>query len=142
MRGPQSYFYRAIFARPPFAKWQFGSPEVLLNNSMFRRIFFDRRFQSRLILSVVDKAHMVYIWGLVASGLGKKITSHVKLQDRGIFRPSYGDLGARLLAAHGVPILLMSATCRPIAIDKILCSLKITPDNITLIKGELTRPEI
>ncbi|POV95158.1 hypothetical protein PSTT_16424 [Puccinia striiformis] len=118
------------------------SPEVLLNNVMFRRVFFDKQFQSRLILSVVDEAHMVYIWGLVASGLGKKITSHLKLQDRGIFRPSYGDLGARLLAAHGVPILLLSATCRPIAIDKILCSLKITPDNITLIKGELTRPEI
>ncbi|POV99132.1 hypothetical protein PSHT_13634 [Puccinia striiformis] len=99
------------------------SPEVLLNNVMFRRVFFDKQFQSRLILSVVDEAHMVYIWG-------------------GIFRPSYGDLGARLLAAHGVPILLLSATCRPIAIDKILCSLKITPDNITLIKGELTRPEI
>ncbi|KNE88257.1 hypothetical protein PSTG_18347, partial [Puccinia striiformis f. sp. tritici PST-78] len=65
------------------------SPEVLLNNAMFRRAFFDKQFQSKLVLSVVDEAHMIYIWGLVASGLGKKITSHVKLQDRGVFRPSY-----------------------------------------------------
>ncbi|POW00163.1 hypothetical protein PSHT_13221 [Puccinia striiformis] len=118
------------------------SPEVLLNNAMFRRAFFDKQFQSKLVLSVVDEAHMIYIWGLVASGLGKKITSHVKLQDRGVFRPSYGDLGARLLAAHGVPILLLSATCRPIAIDKILASLRILPEDMTIIRGELTRPEI
>ncbi|POW12338.1 hypothetical protein PSTT_04595 [Puccinia striiformis] len=118
------------------------SPEVLLNNGMFQRIFFDRRFQSRLVLTVVDEAHMIYVWGLVASGLGKKISSHFKLQDRGIFRPSYGDLGARLLATHGVPILLLSATCRPIAIEKILNSLKILPENMTIVQGELTRPEI
>ncbi|KAI7955391.1 hypothetical protein MJO28_005791 [Puccinia striiformis f. sp. tritici] len=118
------------------------SPKVLLNNPMFRRIFFDKRFQSHLVMTVVDEAHMIYIWGLVASGLGKKITSHLKLQDRGIFRPSYGDLGARLLAAHGVPILLLSATCRPIAIDKILGSLKVLPENMSFVRGELTRPEI
>ncbi|KAA1114734.1 ATP-dependent DNA helicase sgs1 [Puccinia graminis f. sp. tritici] len=118
------------------------SPEVLLNNPMFRRIFFHRQFQSKLILTVVDEAHMIYVWGLVASGLGKKISSHFKLQDRGIFRPSYGDLGTRLLATHGVPILLLSATCRPIAIEKILNSLKILPENMKLVNGELTRPEI
>ncbi|POW05827.1 hypothetical protein PSTT_09406 [Puccinia striiformis] len=112
------------------------SPEVLLNNAMFRRAFFDKQFQSKLVLSVVDEAHMIYIWGLVASGLGKKITSHVKLQDRGVFRPSYGDLGARLLAAHGVPILLLSATC-PIAIDKILASLRILPEDMTIIRVNL-----
>ncbi|OAV97620.1 hypothetical protein PTTG_01926 [Puccinia triticina 1-1 BBBD Race 1] len=100
------------------------SPEVLLNNGMFRRMFFDRKFQSKLVLTVIDEAHMVYVWGLVASGLGKKISSHMKIQDRGIFRPSYGDLGARLLATYGVPILLLSATCRPVAIEKILNSLK------------------
>jgi superfamily II DNA helicase RecQ len=118
------------------------SPEVLLNNAMFRRMFFDRQFQSKLVLTVVDEAHMIYVWGLVASGLGKKISSHFKLQDRGIFRPSYGDLGARLLATHGIPILLLSATCRPIAIKKILESLKILPQNMTRVQGELTRPEI
>ncbi|OAV98058.1 hypothetical protein PTTG_25783 [Puccinia triticina 1-1 BBBD Race 1] len=118
------------------------SPEVLLNNAMFRSIFFDRRFLSKLVLTVVDEAHMIYVWGLVASGLGKKISCRFKLQDRGIFRPSYGDLGARLLAAHGVPILLLLATCRPIAIEKPLNSLKILPENMKLVRGELTRPEI
>ncbi|POW02424.1 hypothetical protein PSTT_11764 [Puccinia striiformis] len=102
----------------------------------------DYGFVYLLILTVVDEAHMIFIWGLVASGLGKKITSHLKLQDRGVFRPSYGDLGARLLAAHGIPILLLSATCRPVAIDKILASLKITPENMWRVDGELTRPEI
>jgi hypothetical protein len=81
---------------------------------------------------------MIYIWGLVASGLGKKISSHVKLQDQGIFCPSYGDLGNRFLAAHGVPILLLSATCRPIVYDRILTSLKILPENILQVEEELT----
>ncbi|OAV92503.1 hypothetical protein PTTG_01171 [Puccinia triticina 1-1 BBBD Race 1] len=118
------------------------SPKVLLNNSMFRRIFFDHQFLSKLVLTVVDEAHMIYVWGLVASRLGKKISCHFKLQDRGIFGPSYGDLGARLLAAHGMPILLLSATCRPVAIKKILNSLKILPENMAMVQGELTRPEI
>ncbi|OAV96746.1 hypothetical protein PTTG_26232 [Puccinia triticina 1-1 BBBD Race 1] len=118
------------------------SPEVLLNNPTFRQIFFDRQFLSKLVLMVVDEAHMIYVWGLVASRLGKKISSHFKLQDRGIFCPSYGDLGARLLAANRVPILLLSATCRPVAIQKILNSLKILPENVTMVHGELTRPEI
>ncbi|OAV92776.1 hypothetical protein PTTG_04964 [Puccinia triticina 1-1 BBBD Race 1] len=118
------------------------SPEVLLNNSMFRQIFFNHQFLSKLVLTVVDEAHMIYVWGLVASGLGKKISCHFKLQDRDIFWPSYGDLGARLLEAHGVPILLLSATCRPVAIEKILNSLKILLENIAIVQGKLTRPEI
>ncbi|OAV89831.1 hypothetical protein PTTG_28539 [Puccinia triticina 1-1 BBBD Race 1] len=69
------------------------SPEVLLNNAMFQRIFFDRRFLSKLVLTVVDKAHMIYVWG-------------------------------------------------PIAIGKILNSLKILPENMKLVHGELTRLEI
>ncbi|OAV85941.1 hypothetical protein PTTG_10406 [Puccinia triticina 1-1 BBBD Race 1] len=113
------------------------SPEVLLNNGMFQRVFFDCKFQSKLVLTVIDKAHMVYVWGLVASGLGKKISSHMKIQDQGIFRPSYGDLGARLLATYGVPILLLFATCQPIAIEKILNSLKILPKNMEKIQGKL-----
>jgi ATP-dependent DNA helicase RecQ len=84
---------------------------------------------------------MIYMWGLVASGQAKGLNSHGKIQDISIFRPCYGNLGAKLMAI-GVPILLMSATCRPQAIDQILVSLKITRNNITFVHGELSRPEI
>ncbi|POW14861.1 hypothetical protein PSHT_07243 [Puccinia striiformis] len=88
------------------------------------------------------KAHMVYVWGLVASGKSKKLFSHARHQDRAVFRPSYGELGARLLATNGIPLLLLSATCRPQAIAAILISLKITSEYMHFFYGELTRPEI
>lgn len=46
------------------------------------------------------------------------------------------------MATASVPLLLMSATCRPAAIHKILQSLKLIPKQITMIQGELTRPEL
>ncbi|KNE93314.1 hypothetical protein PSTG_13258 [Puccinia striiformis f. sp. tritici PST-78] len=112
------------------------SPEVLLNSSIFHNIFFDRDFRDRLISTVVDEAHMVFIWGLVASGRAKKIISHLKHQDRAIFRPSYGKLGSKLILTNGVPILLLSATCRPVAIAGILKSLKLTEDKINVINTD------
>lgn len=60
----------------------------------------------------------------------------------GVFRPSYGNLAAQIMATDGTPLLLMSATCRPIAIQEILLSLKIPRPNITILQGELTRPEL
>lgn len=36
----------------------------------------------------------------------------------------------------------MSATCRPLAINAILSSLKLTESHISILQGELTRPEI
>ncbi|OAV94630.1 hypothetical protein PTTG_05157 [Puccinia triticina 1-1 BBBD Race 1] len=118
------------------------SPEVLLNSSLFHRIFFSAGFRNRLVLVVVDEAHMIYVWGLVANGKAKKILSHLRHQDRAVFRPSYGELGARLLATNGIPLLLLSATCRPQAIKAILVSLKITREYMTFFHGELARPEI
>ncbi|OAV85953.1 hypothetical protein PTTG_30172 [Puccinia triticina 1-1 BBBD Race 1] len=118
------------------------SPEVFLNNGLFNYVFYKKQFQDRLALVVVDEAHMIYLWGLVAKGKSKRSSSHARTQDRGIFRPSYGNLGARLMATYGVPVLLQSATCRPIAIKSIMKSLKITNDNIDFVRGELTRPEI
>ncbi|KAI7933567.1 hypothetical protein MJO29_016801 [Puccinia striiformis f. sp. tritici] len=118
------------------------SPEVLLNSSLFHRIFFSLGFRNRLILAVVDEAHMVYVWGLVASGKSKKLISHSRHQDRAVFRPSYGELGQRLLATNGIPLLLLSATCRPQAIAAILVSLKITAEYMSFFRGELARPEI
>ncbi|OAV94131.1 hypothetical protein PTTG_09269, partial [Puccinia triticina 1-1 BBBD Race 1] len=117
------------------------SPEVLLNNALFHQIFFDEKFRDRLISTVVDEAHMVYIWGLVASGKAKKIISHLKHQDRAIFRPLYGKLGSKLVLTNGVPLLLLSATCRPIAITGILKSLKLTRENISIQRADSLGPK-
>jgi superfamily II DNA helicase RecQ len=84
---------------------------------------------------------MIYVWGLVASGKSKKLFSHGRHQDWGVFRPSYGDISARLLGIN-VPLLLLSATCWPQAIKRILESLKITEEAITYQNAELSRPEI
>lgn len=46
------------------------------------------------------------------------------------------------MATDNVPMLLMSATCRPQAVSAILASLSITKSHITMIQGELVRPEL
>jgi superfamily II DNA helicase RecQ len=46
------------------------------------------------------------------------------------------------MATNKVPLLLLSATCRPIAVDSILRNLKLQPADVKMINGELTRPEI
>ncbi|KAH9462520.1 hypothetical protein Pst134EB_006412 [Puccinia striiformis f. sp. tritici] len=88
------------------------SPEAFLNNPIFTALFFNPTFQNRLALVVVDEGHMIYMWGLVAS------------------------------ATNGTPVLIQSATCRPLAIKAILESLRILPEDIDILQGELTRPEI
>ncbi|KAA1126383.1 ATP-dependent DNA helicase sgs1 [Puccinia graminis f. sp. tritici] len=87
-------------------------------------------------------AHMVYVWGLVESGKAKFLSVRDRLQDYGIFRPSYGKLGDRLMATNNVPLLLLSATCRPVAVESILGSLMLKRVDITFFHGELVRPEI
>ncbi|KAI7962570.1 hypothetical protein MJO28_000664 [Puccinia striiformis f. sp. tritici] len=73
------------------------SPEIFLNNNVFSKTYFSE-FQEHLALVVVDKAHMIYIWGLVNSSTSKTSTSaHYRFEDYGIFRPLYGKLGAQLL---------------------------------------------
>ncbi|PLW54483.1 hypothetical protein PCANC_05648 [Puccinia coronata f. sp. avenae] len=118
------------------------SPKVLLNNALFHKIFFDARFWDHLVSTVVDEAHMVYIWGLVGSGKSKKISSHLKHQDRALFHLSYGKLSTKLVMTNGVPVLLLSATCRPVALKGVIKSLKLTPENVSILRAELTRPEI
>ncbi|KAI7933831.1 hypothetical protein MJO29_016669 [Puccinia striiformis f. sp. tritici] len=99
--------------------------------------------EERLALVVVDEAHMIYIWGLVDSSTSKTSTSaHYRFEDYGIFRPSYGKLGTQLLFQNKKPILLLSATCRPVVVEAIKKSLKLNNDSMIMIKGELTRPEI
>ncbi|KAI7955518.1 hypothetical protein MJO29_006917 [Puccinia striiformis f. sp. tritici] len=119
------------------------SPEIYLNSKLFSRVYFSAEFQSRLALVVVDEAHLIYHWGMVKSTRGRKRASALgRHKDRGVFRPSYGNLGRHLLARNGVPILLMSATCPPVAIRAIQRNLKLDSSSLVLLRGELTRPEI
>ncbi|OAV85975.1 hypothetical protein PTTG_30154 [Puccinia triticina 1-1 BBBD Race 1] len=99
------------------------SPEVFLNNKMFTQIYHDSALQDCLALVVVDEAHMRH-------------------QDQAVFRPLYGELGRLIMATENTPVLLLSATCRPIAVTEILKSLKIPEDNIAFLRAELTRPEL
>ncbi|KAI7947942.1 hypothetical protein MJO28_009850 [Puccinia striiformis f. sp. tritici] len=119
------------------------SPEIYLNSKLWDQVYFSKNFQDRLALVVIDEAHIIYQWGSVEAGKGKNKTLILgRLDDLGIFRPSYGKLGARLLTRNNQPILLMSATCRPKAIEAIKKSLKLEDHNLLVVQGELTRPEI
>ncbi|PLW45183.1 hypothetical protein PCANC_11291 [Puccinia coronata f. sp. avenae] len=118
------------------------SPEVFLNSSLFTSMFFSSEFQKVLALMVVDEAHMIYLWGLVASRQSKTTASFDRIQDRAVFRPSYGCMATRLMATNNVPLLLLSATCRPIAVEAIRNNLWLLPEDLTIVNGELTRPEI
>ncbi|OAV95822.1 hypothetical protein PTTG_05871 [Puccinia triticina 1-1 BBBD Race 1] len=118
------------------------SPEVFLNNSLFTELFFSDEFQDILSLFVVDEAHMIYLWGLVASKQSKTLIIFARLEDQAVFRPGYGHLGTRIMATNNIPVLLLSATCRPVAVSAITTSLMLQPSDINMIDGELTRPEI
>ncbi|OAV87781.1 hypothetical protein PTTG_29281 [Puccinia triticina 1-1 BBBD Race 1] len=118
------------------------SPEVFLNNAMFSEIYHDSSFQDRLALIVVDEAHMIYSWGLVANKQAKKSSAHKCHQDRAVFCLSYGDLGRQMMATKNTPVLFLLATCCPIAVTEILKSLKIPEVNISFSRAELTWPEL
>ncbi|KAA1074687.1 hypothetical protein PGT21_015904 [Puccinia graminis f. sp. tritici] len=46
------------------------------------------------------------------------------------------------MATNNIPVLLLSATCRPVAVAAITTSLMLQPRDINMIDGELTRPEL
>ncbi|KNE97978.1 hypothetical protein PSTG_08654 [Puccinia striiformis f. sp. tritici PST-78] len=46
------------------------------------------------------------------------------------------------MTRNNMPMLLMSATCRPVAIREIKKSLKLPDESLQMLRGELTRPEI
>jgi ATP-dependent DNA helicase RecQ len=118
------------------------SPEIFLNNKTFEEIYISPNFQKKLVLVVVDKAHMIYTWGLAETGnkVEKILARH---QDQGVFRISYGNIGSALLNKNKSPLLMMSATCPPKAIEAITDCLKLTEEGqLHIIRGELTRPEI
>lgn len=72
----------------------------------------------------------------------QNMSCYKNLQDRGVFRPSYGNLYARLLATDHAKILLMSATCRPKAMAAIQKNLRLDNHNLQIKTAELVRPEI
>ncbi|KAA1127475.1 ATP-dependent DNA helicase sgs1 [Puccinia graminis f. sp. tritici] len=123
-------------------KFVYLSPETFVDNDLFVSLYYKREFQARLALIVIDEAHIIYSWGLVASGEAKKSSAHLRTHDVAAFRPSYGNMAAQLMANEGVPILFLSATCRPEARKAIFENLKLDSDNVTIIHAELTRPEI
>lgn len=113
-----------------------------MNSPLFDKVYFNDNFQKRLVLKVIDEAHMINSWGLVASGKAKFLSSHPKGADRAVFRPSYGNLGARFMASNHVPVLLMSATCRPVAVEGIKKSLRMPDQTLHMLRGELACPEV
>ena len=118
-------------------------PEVFLNNSLFTDMFFTKKFQNILSLIVVDEAHMIFLWGLVASKPRKDMAaSFTQHEDQTVFCIAYSNIGDRLVATNNVPLLLLSATCQPIAVQSITLSLMLQPLDITMLDRELTRPEI
>lgn len=85
---------------------------------------------------------MIYLWGLVSSNKTKVLASFTSCQGQGKFILSYRNLVGRFLATDHAPMLLMSATCRPVAIKAIMSNLKLAESDIEVHRGELTRPEL
>jgi hypothetical protein len=87
LRGEYSFIYLVsirIVTLPASSKLtDFQSPEVLLKNTIFTRIFCNNDFQNHVSLVVVDKAHMIYVWGLVASGKSKNssLMAAIRIKD-------------------------------------------------------------
>jgi superfamily II DNA helicase RecQ len=118
-------------------------PEVFLNNSLSTNMFFTNKFQNIFSLIVVDEAHMIFLWGLVASKPHKNMAeSFTQHEDGTVFCITYRNIGNRVVATNNVPLLLLSATCRPIAAQSITLSLMLQPLDITMLDRDLTRPEI
>lgn len=111
------------------------SPEIFLKNALFRKLYSNRNFQLRLILKVVDEAHLIYVWGLIAGGNSWYLATHNNCQDCGVFRPSYDNLCSQFLATDHAPILLMSATCCTQALRAILANLRWKDDDVVIIRG-------
>ncbi|KAH9457821.1 hypothetical protein Pst134EB_010133 [Puccinia striiformis f. sp. tritici] len=119
------------------------SPEIYLNSKSFDHIYFSPTFQNRLATIVIDEAHVIFIWGLVESSTSKtRTTVHGKHEDYACFRPGYGKIGPHILFRNDKPLLLLSATCRPVAVEAIKKCLKLNDSALAMLEGELTRPEI
>ncbi|KAG0145698.1 hypothetical protein CROQUDRAFT_559338 [Cronartium quercuum f. sp. fusiforme G11] len=91
----KNHYYHVIFI----------SPEMLLNSKRFQRLYYSTDFQKHLVLRLIDEAHVIYLWGLVASGLTKGFPSHTQLDGVCKFRPKDDNLGQALTAMDNIPVL-------------------------------------
>lgn len=113
------------------------SPELFLTHPTWQKIYNSLWFRNRLVLKVIDEAHMIYLWGLVESGQAKHSSVFKKQQDGGSFRPSWGKLGLHLMSTQRAPLLMMSATCPETHLNKILANLSLKRESITILYSEL-----
>jgi superfamily II DNA helicase RecQ len=50
------------------------SPEIFLNSKMFEGLYYSSTFQNQITLIAIDKAHMIYIWGIVDVEISVKLS--------------------------------------------------------------------
>ncbi|OAV99991.1 hypothetical protein PTTG_01406 [Puccinia triticina 1-1 BBBD Race 1] len=118
------------------------SPEIFLNSKLWDSVYFSTEFQQRLALVVINKAHMIYLWGIVESNGRRALVIFVRLEDIRIFWPCYGKIAVHLQCYNNTPLLLLLVMCRPVAVDAILKNLKLTKDLIDMMHGKLTQTKI
>lgn len=87
-------------------------------------------FRSRVKLFVIDEAHNTYRWGLNRG-------------DIPAFRPAWRELGAaRIRLFSSARVLALTATAPPRTLDTIISSLHLHPQNHTVFRMPLNRPNI
>jgi superfamily II DNA helicase RecQ len=71
----------------------YASPELLLHNPRFKRLFRTEEFRRKVVAIVVDEAHVIEAW-------------------KDEFRKDYGELESlKIIAGIEIPWLALTATC-------------------------------
>ncbi|KAF8070438.1 P-loop containing nucleoside triphosphate hydrolase protein [Lyophyllum atratum] len=71
----------------------YASPECLLHNTQFKKLFRREKFRNRIITMVVDEAHVIEAW-------------------KDEFRKDYNELNTlRVIAGSEIPWMALTATC-------------------------------
>ncbi|PLW21298.1 hypothetical protein PCANC_05039 [Puccinia coronata f. sp. avenae] len=68
-----------------FYKFVYLSSETFVDNKLFGLLYYSQEFQARLITIVIDEAHIIYSWGLVASGEAKTSSAPLRTHDVAVF---------------------------------------------------------
>jgi len=99
------------------------SPEQLVSPE-FNEIVHDTYFRCNLCLYVIDEAHVIDPWGKA-------------------FRPSYGDNGhVSNQIPPEVPILAMTATCRPELAKTLLKVLSFRENEYSILRRPCEKPNL